>query len=332
MRILFKNKEDRELFFNQVKSNLNLSWKDIGRQFNVPKASFERYRSGKLSTPEELYNKLKDFSNLEIDDSNIYVLEDNLGQIKGGKKAYKINKTKFDEGRLLGSKSIKKKREIEEIIFKLELNKDICELAGTFIGDGCFNVYNNKLYHIEFSGDTRYDLPYYEEIIIPILKSIIPDIKPHFYYGHNRDNSLRVVFYSKKIFIFMKDFLGFTPGKKTFTIKIPDKIILAGDEFIRSTIRGIFDTDGCVFLDRRKKYKNPYPRIFLQTVSKPLYDQLYPYLSREFKMYTRFNEKRQIYIMEIYGLEQVRKWMNIIGFSNNRHLSKIYQIAPVAQR
>lgn len=63
------------------------------------------------------------------------------------------------------------------------------------------------------------------------------------------------------------------------------------DELVRATIRGIFDTDGCVFIDKRKSYKLYYPRIALQTVSKDLYNQLVSYLSRHFSLYNTFNEK-----------------------------------------
>ena len=332
VRILFKEKEKRVLFFSNIQSVINLSWRDVGKILEIPKSSFEKYRSGHASIPDKIFDKLVQIARIDIKERELVKLEDNFAQVKGGREAYKINKAKFDEGRLLGSKSLEKKREIEKVIFDLDITTDICELTGTFIGDGCFNCYKNNLYHVEFAGDSRYDLPYYEKRIIPIIKNIVPDINPHLYYGHNMENSLRVVLYSKKMFIFIKDFLGFSPGKKTFDVKIPDKIILAGEEYMRATIRGIFDTDGGVFLDKRKMYKTPYPRIFLQTVSKPLYDQLFTYLSKEFKIYTRFNEKRQIYIIEIYGINQIKKWMYLIGFSNERHLNKISKIASVAQR
>ena len=53
-------------------------------------------------------------------------------------------------------------------------------------------------------------------------------------------------------------------------------------------IRGIFDTDGGVFLDKRKIYKTKYPRIIFQTVSKPLFEQLSSILSKNFK-YSQIN-------------------------------------------
>lgn len=246
---------------------------------------------------------------------------DNFGQVKGGKRAYLINFEKFQEGRKKAAIS-NKIRMRKTFTFDIELSPEICELIGAFIGDGFFNCYNNKLYQVEFAGDSRFDLDYYNKRIIPIIKEIIPDIKPKIY--KREKNSIRVVFYSKALFCFLKDFFGFLPGKKTYTVSIPEKII-NNATFIYSTIRGIFDTDGGIFLDKRKRYRNPYPRIVFQTVSNNLYKQLMEHLSKDFKIYSFFNEKRKVYGIEIYGHDQLKKWMSLIGFSNRRHLNRLPQ-------
>ncbi len=328
MRVKIKDSK-REFFFSKIKQNLDLSWKEMGLIFSIPKSTFEKYRSGKLLIPEDIFSRL--LEKLPIPDKKITLnhiekFPDNFGQIMGGKSAYEINKAKFKIGRALGAKRSKIKQEVK---FNFEVYPKICELVGTYIGDGMFNVYKNKLYQVEFSGDKRFDLKYYQKVIIPIIKEIIPEVNPHFYYSKYRENSIRVVFYSKKLFLFLKDYFEFNPGKKTYTISIPDKIFNAGEDCVRATIRGIFDTDGCVYLDKRKSYANPYPRICLQIKSNSLYHQLITYLGKYFKLHHRFQSNRQIYIIEIYGINQVREWMSLIGFSNKRHLDKI---ASVAQR
>lgn len=164
------------------------------------------------------------------------------------------------------------------------LSKEVCEFIGAFIGDGFFNCYNNKLYHIEFSGDKRFDFNYYNKIIIPIIKKEILELNPHISFTKD-ENTMKVRFFSKKLFCFLKQEFGFKPGVKTYTVSIPDRIIDAGEEYINQAIRGIFDTDGCIFLDRRKSYKMPYPRITINTASKPLYNQLQSYLSKKFNLY-----------------------------------------------
>ncbi|MEK6896225.1 MAG: LAGLIDADG family homing endonuclease [Nanoarchaeota archaeon] len=337
MRIEIRDNLTRNYLFDSVKISFNLSWKGLRGKFGIPKSTLEHYRNGSCFIPESLFVRLIEFLS-EADkikvSSNIEKLPDNFGQVMGGKKAYLINFKKFDEGRKTGLKNIKRYHKIEDSSFKdslasLQLSHSICQCVGAFIGDGCFNLYNNKLYHIEFAGDRRYDVQYYNELIIPTFKSVVPDLKPHIYSSYGKVNGVRIVFYSKDLFNFFKHGFGFVPGKKAHTIAIPDRIMQSKDELVRATIRGIFDTDGCVFIDKRKSYKLYYPRIALQTVSKDLYNQLVSYLSRHFSLYNTFNEKRQIYIIEIYGINQVKRWMDLIGFSNERHLDRL---ASVVQR
>lgn len=333
MKIKFNNPQVRKYFFESIKKKYKRTWKELCLELNIPKYSLDRYKEGQILIPEELFLKLISFLN-EEDKRNflkeIIKLQDNFGQIKGGKKAYKINFKNFEEGRKKGLISIrenqkKKDKKIREVTLNIELSKEICEFMGAFIGDGFFNCYNNKLYQIRFSGDSQLDLEYYTKCIIPNIKKSFPSLNPHIYKVKNK-NGMNITFYSRELFYYLKDVIGFTPGKKVYTVSIPE-IILKNESLIYPTIRGIFDTDGGFYLDKRKGYKKPYPRIALQTVSKNLYSQLVLILSKEFKIYHRYNPKREIYLIELYGHQNIKKWMSLIGFSNKRHLDKIASVA-----
>lgn len=325
----FINDESRKIFFRSLKEKTGLVV-ELRNRFSIPKSSFERYQSGKSLIPDELFFKLLkilDKSERKIFITNITKLPKNWGQVIGGKKAYILNYKQFEYGRKKGIISLKKRAHAKEIYdFNFNLSKDLCEFIGAFIGDGFFNSYKNKLYQIEFAGDSRYDMEYYSARIIPIIKNYIPDLNPHIYKVKNK-NAMRAVFYSKKLFYFLKDYLKFTPGKKTHSVIIPDYIMNSDSIMINSTIRGVFDTDGSIFFDKRKRYKNPYPRITFSTVSENLYLQLLNYLSKHFNIYSRYDKNRKSYCLEIYGTRQFEKWMSLIGFSNQKHLKKI---APVA--
>ena len=136
------------------------------------------------------------------------------------------------------------------------------------------------------------------------------------------ENTVMLRIYSKRLYYFFIR-LGFLPGKKSRTVKIPTDI-LGNRELMNPTIRGIFDTDGCIFFDRRKSYKSPYPRITLQSASIPLIKQMRKYLSDNFNLYVNLMNRDGVrnYI-EIYGHEQLQKFLKQIGFSNPRHLNKI---------
>lgn len=328
MRIIFTNESIRKSFFDEVKKNYNKNWKEIRLIIDISKATLERYVSGKTSIPEEIF--LKFLTILDEDSQKntlgkIKKLSNNYGQIKGGKIAYKLNYKKFEEGRrkAIRANKIKKKKKFN--FDSVELSEGICEFIGAFIGDGFFNSYNNKLYQVEFAGDSRLDLNYYKEKIIPIITKIFPNLNPRIYKVKSK-NALRVVFYSKELFCFLKDYIGFVPGRKTHTVEIPYKILI-NTNLIYPTIRGIFDTDGGIYFDKRKGYKKDYPRIHFSTVSENLFMQLSEILLKEFKIYTRYNKKRNIYVIELYGYSNLNKWMSLIGFSNERHFEKVASVA-----
>ncbi len=333
MKVKFSNDDLRKSFFDSIKTS-EKTWKEIRNHHNISKSVFDGYKSGRFLIPEELFLNFVNLLTYPLKKEvfeNIEMFPDNYGQVKGGKNAYKINFNKFWDGRKKGLisfvKSKKKRtRQIKKFLFDISISPEICEFVGAFIGDGFFNCYNNKNYQIELTGDSEKDISYHRDYLTPNISKVFPNLRPKFYKSKFK-NVIRVRFYSKELFFFLKDVFGFIPGKKAHTVKIPQKILILPKNFIYSTVRGIFDTDGGIYMDKRKIYKKPYPRIIFQTVSKELYTQLLEILSKDFKIYSRFNVDRNIYIIEIYGFDQLRKWMSLIGFSNKRHLNKVALVA-----
>lgn len=207
----------------------------------------------------------------------------------------------------------------------IQLNEEICEFVGAFIGDGYLSRYGKEGIVVGIAGNASLDGEYLKEHLTGLIQKYFPLVRPSFCYRRD-ENTLQLRFYSKELSGFLIS-LGFSPGIKTRTIKIPssieqDKILLY------ATIRGIFDTDGCLFFDRRTRYKTPYPRIVIQIASIPLITQLEKHLSADFSLYVdKSNRDGKRNTLEIYGHKQLQRFLKLIGFSNKRHLSKI---APVA--
>jgi intein/homing endonuclease len=66
--------------------------------------------------------------------------------------------------------------------------------------------------------------------------------------------------------------IGLPAGKKAEYITIPERLLKS--KHLNMVIRGIIDTDGYLYLDKRKAYRSPYPRIELTTKSIRMADQL----------------------------------------------------------
>lgn len=207
----------------------------------------------------------------------------------------------------------------------LKLNSELCELVGAFIGDGYLSRYGKKGMVVGITGNAILDEEYLKFHMAFIVKKYFPYARPSFSYRKD-ENTLQLRFYSPELANFLLS-LGFVPGVKTRTVQIP-LIIEQDKQLLYATIRGIFDTDGCLFLDKRKRYKKPYPRITIQIASIPLIVQLEKHLSSEFSLYVdKSNRDGKRNTLEIYGHKQLERFLKQIGFSNKRHLSKLALVA-----
>ena len=136
--------------------------------------------------------------------------------------------------------------------------------------------------------------------------------------------------YSEAIFRF-KISLGLPFGKKS-NIDIPDVLRESQNmKLIAACIRGIFDTDGCVyFMDNFK-----HSKILIASQSVKLIDSLTFFLDKmgfEPRVYDngeKINGKRVV----LYGLPMLKLWMEKIGTRNPKHYIKFRRVinGPVVQ-
>lgn len=208
----------------------------------------------------------------------------------------------------------------------IKLTPDICEFLGAFIGDGYIGPST-----LGICGHQVLDREY-----LIYLESIVREnfgVVGHFT-NIRGCNGAVLRFYSKSLCEYVQLKLNLIPNtSKTHSIFVPLEISDNLELFLR-TIRGIFDTDGCVYLDRRPAYRSLYPRIVLRTASRPLYDQVRLFLGNYFSLYCQVSLHGPFVSHEvvIYGRKQVEKWVELIGFSNERHLSKIRRFREPSAR
>ena len=93
-------------------------------------------------------------------------------------------------------------------------------------------------------------------------------------------------------------------------------------EIVKSFIRGLYDAEACVFVDKRTNYLEHYPRIDLHMCNLNLLKQVYNILNKIGIKCSLVNLKDNYRVL-IYGKEQVGKFIKEIGFSNPKHLEKI---------
>lgn len=316
-RIYFVDKEDRIGFFEAIKKP-NISWRKIAESINTNRSMLDLYRRGKLSIPE---NRFKVLIELIPERERQFFLKkmgkkrSNWGQVIGGKRAYKVNKKKFDEGRK------KARKDVLKYIFdiNMDLNEDLCEFIGAIIGDGFTNKYTN-FYQTQITGDNLFDSNYYHNKLKPICQNIF-NISPKI---TKKRGWIRLNIYSKMLFEMLTKRFDIPAGKKCYTVTIPDEILKSEDKFIKATLRGMFDTDGGIGIDKREIYKKPYIRVNYTSSSPVLIDQIHKIL-KGYKINHSVHKKNDAPAkqIQINGEKNVQLFLKKIGFSNPRHLNKV---------
>lgn len=206
-----------------------------------------------------------------------------------------------------------------------KITPELAEEVGWHIGDGSMNIYKNgnKLRGLyQLRGHIEDDKEHYEKRIKPLFKKLF-DIDINL----REMPSTRVVgfqIWNDDLVKFKKD-LGLPLGKKN-SIDIPSKILL-NNNLKKAILRGIFDTDGGIYLE--KKNGKLYPRMHITTISLELSEQilnLFKELGFRATRYSQlmnkdFNRKRT-YILSLRGIKMFHKFIKEIIPQNPKHITK----------
>lgn len=320
-RVVFKSEEFRELFFEDVLVYCSMkTWRQLANYLEMNRNVLANYRLGKLTLPEEIFEKLismfnsskKDFFNKKVSYVNA-----NWGRIEGGKSTYRKHSEIFEWGR---KKAIEiSKERAHKFDVNLPLNEELAYFIGLFIGDGFTNKYQ-RYYIIQFTGDKRFEKEFYGGLISEYsqkLFNLTPSIREE-----KNTNALRFNLYSKELFDLITKRFNISAGRKSLTVLLPQEILDSKPSIIKACLRGLYDAEGCVFFDKRKAYKKPYVRIAIHMNNLKILNQVNEIL-KSFGIYCNFCKIKDNLALTIYGEEQVRKFVKEIGFSNPKHLNKL---------
>jgi len=211
------------------------------------------------------------------------------------------------------------------IILPEKITEELAEETGLHIGDGTMNFYKiDKKMKGSYAlrGHIIDDREHYDKIILKLYKSLyglnlsLRNMPSTGVYGFQK--------WSDELVVYKNKILGLPLGKK-INVKIPE-FLMSKRELITSVIRGIFDTDGMLYL--QPKYRRLYPRIEIGTISKILALQLNKSINKLNIRSTLYISKSSnpkwydIYRISVRGNEMLEKWMKIINPHNPKHIAK----------
>ncbi len=288
-RVRLKKGKQRELI--EYAKCVTGTWKDLSVSLKCNDCYLKNeLRNEKRTLSLILYKKLCDLASKSYND----MIEERLGENWGRKKGASMSpRTK--------AKNVK----------SIEPSEKLAEIVGIMLGDG--NIYG-KQYAVRICGHMEKDKCYLLNHVKPLFKEVFGTELKEYY--HKSVNELILYAYSKFVVVNMEKYGLLEGNKKNNGSRIP-YWILKNDSYTKCCIRGLFDTDGSVFINRNKI------KIELSSAIEPLRNSIVnamKLLGFE-KGWTK--SKGSVKTYGLYSKVDTEKFINIINFNNPKHKNKL---------
>ena len=256
-------KNDRIRFFQKI-SERKISQSIIASDLKISSRTFRHWRKGDLTIPHVAFKKLAEISKSNTKEFSPQLIPD-FWNIKSAAKKGAYRRMELygnlgtPEGRRKGGlNSIKKHQQDKNSNFKKlksinrPQNKEkLAELMGILIGDGHLSEYQ-----VGITTNSKTDMGHalFTKSLIEELFGISVNLKIK-----KGENTVNILAYSRNLVLLLNR-NGMPIGNKIKNnVSIPSWI-LKNNLHQKAFIRGLFDTDGCVYIDthkiRGKSYKH----------------------------------------------------------------------------
>lgn len=215
----------------------------------------------------------------------------------------------------------------------LKLNKNFAILYGIMLGDGCLCFTSRKKKVVFIAGSLKDDVPFFENVIKPIIYGLINKDIPIRY--KPKTGSIQLNFVKNSLFDFIYSF-GYPTGKKGDKLFIPK--IFYQKNLVKYLIKGFFATDGSLVLTNNNE--TLYPRIEANGIAKKLIEEISNYLNSlgikcnlylaKRRIPTGYPHRQEQYRLQINGKENLKKFIKKIGFINPKQIERLTYYNKVA--
>lgn len=324
-RAIFPKGAQKKFILN-AKKKLGLTWNQLAEMLNISTRNLTDWKNEKFSislrATKTVCKKLKIRlpRNIEIRKPFWYV---NKGARVGGIAVYKkygiiggdpeYRKKKWREW-WEGEGKYKKHPFINVCIpiKKPKKSKDLAEFVGIILGDG--GITKRQLTITLNAVDDKE----YSKFVIKLIKKLFC-VKPSIY--HNTKDSVNDIVVSRSELVKFCISMGLLIGNKVKQQVDVPMWIKQNNTFLISCLRGLIDTDGCIFTHSYKVNGKvySYKKMAFSNRSKPLILTVYQYLKR-IGLSPRFTKDGKD--VRIESKNDVRKYFRLIGSHNPKHLKK----------
>ena len=330
-RVLFDSKKGQVDFLMVVKNKLNLSWSEIATILKINPRTARDWSKGKFNMSFSAATILAEKTKINLPKVlKVFSWQDHLSSIsaKGGKSNYQKNGNKYlqTKHRLIQWQKWWKVYGCEKSSFlfrrkKIKLPKRnilLAEFVGIMMGDG--GMVDDRI-TITLNSETDRK---YSEFVCRLIKKLF-SLTPKIYKRKNM-SALDIVVHSRNLVDFCLS-LGLKKGNKLKqNLRMPEWI-MEKDELSLACVRGLFDTDGCVFIHKYKvdEKEYNYPKISFTSRSGILVDQVLVILKKK-----QFNARisKNSFDVRVESAKDVSGFMSVIGSSNSKHHEVLRRVAP----
>jgi len=199
----------------------------------------------------------------------------------------------------------KRKDLVKRIKLPKEMSVELAELIGIHFGDGSMSQTHNNKYRLTYTCNSLEKQ--YAKHIANLFKQLFDvSIKIK---ENKKKNCVDMYFYSKTLCAFFNTRLGIPYSPKT-DLRIPE-IVLSNNNYLAAFIRGLFDTDGCITIQKSGKYS--YYLLKISTKHKTLADDI----------------SKALNILEIPAFISTKSHKTSVGFDvtvRNKNVTKFFKI------
>lgn len=320
----FLPKNQQKKFINKILSKIPV--KKAAKLCSISERTIRDWRREKFSMDFKSIQKLSKTANAPLP-KNIKT-KSRYWYVKNGSSAGGIAVLK-KYGRIGGDPEYRKKKWFEWwekegkfkkhpiinvclLVKKPKKSNELSEFIGILIGDGGITKrqITITLNHI--------DDKEYSKFVIKLIKKLF-NITPSVY--HDAENSINDIVISRSELVKFFVLLGLPIGNKIKQqIDIPEWI-KRNKNFLIACLRGLIDTDGCVFV-HSYKVKNKiynYKKMAFSSRSKPLIISVYSFFKRIGLSPRITRDGKNV---RIESKNDIKKYFQIFGSHNSKHLKK----------
>jgi len=321
MRIRLNKKYRDELFF-RLRQRKILS--DVSVVLNISSRTLKAWEKGENTIPEESFKKVVSIAGRKIGDFEYDRLSENWNAENAARKGGFARIARYGnpgtkEGRRKGgfaSLKIHNKRKtgfvVEKTMFEPKHSEKLAEMLGILVGDGHLSEYQTSM-----TTSSITDIEH-ASFVSKLFKNLFLLEAP---IRKNTDShSVDVTVSSKKLVGFLIS-NGMTKGNKIHNGLHVPVWIMNDKKFWKPFIRGLFDTDGCVYLDCHHKGGKTYKHIgwtISSNADKLVRDIINILEGLDFSPSYR-KSQHSVYLRK---QDEIKRYFSEIGTHNPKHASR----------